>query len=253
VIDEPAKARLLRLIWRLAGRKQKLDQLFTSFLTYRKYLPECDAEDIIPRFSESEVVIRRCPMGAWSTPLIDVFVLLKAAIGFESKRILELGSYRGDTARLLAENTCEDTVIYAVDVDERHGASYRDLDVARKIVRKTGRISLDLFKNEKFDLIFVDADHDFASVFSDTEVAFKLLAERGVILWHDYAHDAYFHGMSGIPEALNYFAKSSAIYAIRGTRLAFYSSVIGWETVKLTPRQHEQAGFSVWDEGEIRE
>ncbi len=253
MIEEPAKARLLRTIWRLTGRRRKVDQLFTGFLTYRKYLPECDAAEVIPRFTETEIKIRQCPMGTWSTPLIDVAVLLKTALGFQSKRILELGSYRGDTARLLAENTGEDTRVCAVDIDDKHGAAYRDLPIAKKILRKTGRISPALFgAAEKFDLIFVDADHDFRSVMNDTKVAFSVLAGQGVILWHDYADDTYFHGMSGVPEALNEFAKQYPILAIRGTRLAIYSNVAGWETGKLKTRTAGDGDGSVWQEQQLR-
>ena len=88
------QARLLRVLRRLADRKPRVDLFLSGFLKYRKYLLECDAAQAIPNFIETEIRIRQCPIGAWSTPLIDVFVLLKAAIGFQSKRILELGSYR---------------------------------------------------------------------------------------------------------------------------------------------------------------
>lgn len=40
--------------------------------------------------------------------------------------------------------------------------------------------------NRKFDLIFIDGDHHYESVKSDTQNAFKLLRdERSVIVWHD--------------------------------------------------------------------
>jgi predicted O-methyltransferase YrrM len=252
MIKEPAKARVLRLLWRLSGRKPRVEQFFSSLLTHRRYLPECEAKEIIPRFEESEIRIKQCPMGAWSTPLVDLVVLLKAALGFESKRILELGSYRGDTARLLAENTGSETVIWAVDIDEQHGAAYRGLQVASRIRRKTGRISAGLFgKDEKFDLIFVDANHDFASVMNDTDVAFGVLAEQGVILWHDYSPQGYFPGLCGVPEALNQFAGRYPIYAIRGTWLAIYSSIKGWQTKSLSGGKGPASG-SVWAEEGLR-
>ncbi len=253
VISEPFKTRMLRAAWQLSGRRQKLDRFFSTFLTYRKYLPECDAIQVIPDFNSTEVRIQECPLGTWSTPLGDVFVLLKSALGFQSKRILELGSYRGDTARILAENTNDDVTICAVDIDERHGSSYAGSPVARKIVRKTGRITEGLFAGEgKYDLIFVDANHDFASVMNDTEVAFKVLADQGVILWHDYAEDAYFNGLNGVPEALNYFSRTHALYAIRGTRLAIFSNNHGWETATLPSRLQQTAAKSVWEEKQIR-
>jgi predicted O-methyltransferase YrrM len=251
VIDERPKTRFLRLLWRLSGRRPKIDQFFSSFLSYRKFLPERDAQDLIPRFAETEIRIKQCPLGNWSTPMVDVFIVLKAAVGFESKRILELGSYRGDTARLLAENTGPNTVICAVDVDERHGGSYRGLPVEKKIRRKTGRISRLLFDpGEKFDLIYVDADHDFESVMRDTEVAFQLLTENGVILWHDYCHQSYFHNKCGVPEALDMFAKRYPIYAIRGTWLAIYSRVS--VTQELGAREIGQPHRSVWEEQQVR-
>jgi predicted O-methyltransferase YrrM len=236
VHGEPLRTRLLRLVWLATGRKDSVDRLLTTLLRYRRYLPECDAQVVIPRFQETEVRIRQCPLGAWSTPLADVFVLLKAALGFGSKRILELGSFRGETAKLLAENTGPDTTVCAVDVDERHGESYRGLPVAARIQRKVGRITPELFAPaEKYDLIFVDANHDFASVMNDTAVAFGVLAQPGVILWHDYQHISYFHDMAGVPEALNRFATRYALCAIRGTVLAIYSNVPGWETARLKP------------------
>lgn len=251
--NEPLQARLLRVPWQLSGRKPRVDSFLSGFLKYRKYLPECDAAQVIPRFTETEVRIRQCPMGAWSTPLIYVYVLLKAALGFQSRNILELGRYRGDTARLLAENTGEEVKICAVDINEQHGSSYRGLDIARKITRKTGSILPELFDaSEKFDLIFVDADHDFKSVMNDTTVAFKLLSPQGVILWHDYVHQQYFHGMGGVPEALNEFQKTKSIYVIRGTSLALCSNHPGWETKSLPSRIPPSVPTSVWEENQVR-
>jgi SAM-dependent methyltransferase len=250
--NEPFKTRLLRILWRISGRRQKVDALLSSFLKYRNYLPECDATDAIPDFAKTVVHIQQCPLGTWSTPLVDVYVVLKAALGFRSKRILELGSYRGETARMLAENTGNDVLICAVDIDERHGSAYHGLGLARKIVRKTGHISVDLLgTEEKYDLIFVDANHDFASVMNDTEVAFKVLADDGVILWHDYAPDNYFIGLNGVPEALNHFAHTKPLYAIRGTRLAMFSNRKDWPPLQ-NQAQLSKAPDSVWEERQIR-
>ena len=228
-----------------------MDRFLSGFLKYRRYLPESDPQEVIPNFAQSEIRITQCPIGAWSTPLADVFVLLKAVVGFQSKRVLELGSYRGDTARLLAENTGPDTSICAVDINEQHGASYRGLDIANKIRRRTGRIGPGLFEEgETFDLIFVDADHDFSSVTEHSKLAFRLLASQGVVLWHDYTLESYFHGLCGVPEALNQLSKTRSIRAIRGTWLAIYSNVEGWETGRPAPES--PAGHSVWEERSLR-
>ena len=93
----------------------------------------------------------------------------------------------------------------------------------------------------------------FRSAVNDTQVAFEVLANGGVILWHDYATDAYFHGMCGVPEALNEFSKNHqrSIYSIRGTRLAIYSEAPGWETSNLSKKIGKQ-GEGVWNERQVR-
>lgn len=237
-MNERLKEGVFRALWKLSGRKPALDSFFTRLMKHRHYLPVVDPGTSIPDFHTTEVRIRQCPLGDWSTPIVDVFVVIKAALGFSAKRILELGSFRGDTARLLAENTGDDVQITTVDVDPKHGGSYLGLEVARKITRKIGAIEPGLFSSgENYDLIFVDANHDFDSVVNDTRVAFSVLSEPGVILWHDYHHDSFFHGMAGVPEALAQFLGEHAIVALSGTRLAMFSSHPGWASATLAHKQ----------------
>ena len=249
-----AKESLMRLLWRASGRRPSVDGFFTSILKQRRHLAEVDPAICIPRFEESEVKFRRCPVGAWSTPIIDVYVLIKAAIGFNSKRILELGSFRGDTARLIAENTPDDVRICTVDAHPDHGASYRDTPLARRIDRKIGSISPQLFSpGEKYDFVFVDADHDYRSVMNDTVVALQVLSDQGVIFWHDYHFKGYFHGMGGIPEALRHFSAQHSILAINGTVLAMSSRYPGWETERvLRALPAKTDASSVWQDTRVR-
>jgi SAM-dependent methyltransferase len=218
------KESILRLLYKASGNRPSMDTFFTHLLKHRRYLAVADPHFCIPRFAETEVRFRNCPLGAWSTPVVDVYVLIKAALGFESTRILELGSYRGETARLLAENTPATTRICTVDVHPDHGAAYKDTPLASRIDRKVGEIRPELFaRDEKFDFIFVDAAHDYASVVNDTEVAFQLLTDQGVMLWHDYRFDGYFHGMAGVPEALKLFSAKYPIVSLSATTLALHS------------------------------
>jgi hypothetical protein len=248
------KESLLRLLYNASGRKPSVDKFFTTFLKHRQHLRSMDPKTCIPQFEESEIKFRRCPIGEWSTPIIDVYVLLKAAVGFGAKRILELGSYRGDTARLIAENTADDVRICAVDIHPEHGGSYLNTPAAKKIERKVGKITRGLFSaTDKYDFIFVDADHDYKSVMNDTAVAFEVLTERGVIFWHDYHFHSYFHGMAGIPEALKHFAAQHPIVALGGTTLAMSSRLPGWETAKLLEgKTGKSAEGNVWQDTQVR-
>ncbi|MEX1187615.1 MAG: class I SAM-dependent methyltransferase, partial [Bacteroidia bacterium] len=40
----------------------------------------------------------------------------------------------------------------------------------------------------KSDLVFIDGDHHFDSVVEDTRTAFRLVSEKGIIVWHDYSN-----------------------------------------------------------------
>ncbi len=251
-IPEPYSTKLLRLLWQASGRRHGVDAMLSRRLKYRQSLPVLDPPAAIPRYHETEVRIARSPAGGWSTPLADVFTLLKAALGFESRRILELGSYRGETARLLAENTGPDTRICAVDIDPRHGAAYEGLPCAAKISKVTGAIAPGLFTpGDRFDLIFVDALHDYESVLHDTETAFGLLSETGVILWHDCRVGNYFGGGDNVADALRTFSDRQPIATLSKTTLAMHSRYPGWETARLA-RQTEQpsAVDNIWlDQG----
>ena len=230
-----------------------MDTLLTRKLPHLKCLPETNPEICIPDFSSSLISIRQCPVGAWSTPLIDVVVVVKCALGFRSRRILEIGSYLGHTARMLAENTDEATRITTLDEFAEHGAAYRGTPLEKKIDRRIGKISLECFKaDEKFDLIFVDADHRFSSVLNDTEVAMNLLAPGGVILWHDYQQENHFHGLNDVPEALGIFSKSIPIVALKGTYLAIHTLHPGWETSKFVKPAKSGEPTDPWQSQSLR-
>jgi hypothetical protein len=86
---------------------------------------------------------------------------------------------------------------------------------------------------------------------SDSLLAFAHLAKKGVVFWHDYQHQTYFHGMAGVPEALNVLCKQRPIVAIKGTTLATHCTYPGWETSKLTNLPTPEVA-SPWEEQKVR-
>jgi len=253
--EDPSYVSLMKLVYRASRRHPSVDRFLSSFLKYRSYLPAVAAEKVIPNFANSQVTIRDLPRGLWATPLVDTLSVVKAAQGFQSKRILEIGSYKGSTARLLAENTPDSTEIWTLDVDPNHGEAYRGLPLASRIHRIIGKVSNELLdEHGPFDLIFVDADHDYRSVFHHTAVAFKQLAPGGVILWHDYQQNDYMHGGCAVPEALYMASRQfdKAILSIEGTMLGIYSEFPGWETRALGVQQNANEAIDPWADNKIR-
>ena len=233
-----------------------MDKFLTSFLTHRHFLTTVAAEDVIPGFAVNPVTVRDLPRGLWATPLVDTLSVLKSAIGFGSRKILEIGSYKGTTARLLAENTSPETHIWTLDIDSNHGEAYRGTEHEARIHRIIGRASAELLKDHgPFDLIFVDADHDYESAFHHSAVAFGQLAPGGVILWHDYQQNNYLHGGCAVPEALHMAAKefSRPILCIEGTMLGIYSEHLGWETAVIEKRGKNESSSDPWSDQKIRQ
>jgi hypothetical protein len=255
-IQRPAPSvrdRLLGLVWKCSPKGPAFDALLSRRLPELRHLPERDAVECIPDFEAQPITIQHCPMGPWSAPLIDVVVLAKCARGFRSRRILEMGSYLGYTAKLLAENTDALARITTLDEYPDHGTAYRGTAAERKIDRRVGKISLEHFKSdEKFDLIFVDADHRFESVMNDTQVALALLAENGVVVWHDYQNLHHFQGYNDVPEALRLVSAHLPIIAIKGCWLAMYSRQPGWETSKLLSQKATKTSGGAWDNRSVR-
>lgn len=233
---EPWLARGLRLVWRLTGRSRSLDRRLCQALEYRDFLPKLSPQKCIPEFASSRVTITQGPSGPWATPLMDTFVLLKGAVGFRPRRVLEIGSYLGVTARLMAENTTEECRIYALDQDEEHGQAYRGLPIERKITRLVGSASQALAKpGAPYDMVFIDGDHGRERALQDSILAWNLLSDRGVIFWHDYQVKDYFiHRAGAVPEAIQAFQSivGAQVVALEGTMMAFFSRFPGWATGK---------------------
>lgn len=156
----------------------------------------------------------------------DLVELLKIVRLTGMRRVLELGSYRGLTAAYIARNLPDDGTVVAVDEDPEHGSAYRVTELEAKIERRTGLIAPWLFEHDapgSYDLIFVDAEHRYADVKSDTALALRLVSPTGYIVWHDYRNTGYFNRLCAVPEVLDELAQSKTGVHIANSSLAVHS------------------------------
>ena len=182
--------------------------------------------NVFPNFDERIVSIGQLPRGSWSTPLADLVMLLKIAVCTEPKRLMEIGSYRGYTALFLAQHISPEARIVTIDRHPDHGEAYRETSLAKMIERRVGETDRAMFARDEaasYDLIFVDADHSYRNVRSDTELVLSLLSPTGFIVWHDYANWGYFSGQNGVPEYLGELGAQLSIGHVLGSTLAIYS------------------------------
>jgi len=171
-------------------------------------------------------------------------ILATVTCELKPRTVFEIGTYNGFTALHFAYNTPDDSKIYTLDLppdfeirDKGH-YSYDDFlvvelskkNVARRVYKSNpmGRKIVELFgDSEKFDyspyygkidLVFIDGNHSYAYVKSDTENAFRMLSDRGVIIWHDF--DYIIH--RDVFKYLNQLSRERKIHSIPHTRFAIY-------------------------------
>lgn len=121
-----------------------------------------------------------------------------------TRRVLELGTWRGHTAIAMSKTAL---VVMTVDTHlgdqgtiESMGPQFTlpiFIDNMKNESGSKGRIipvigeNSDILRllywlNVTFDMIFIDAAHDYKNVKYDTESSFLLLRPNGYISWHDF-------------------------------------------------------------------
>jgi hypothetical protein len=206
--------------------RPRLEAVLSELDKHRLKLPLLSLERLFCDFSLKPVVFHELPIGPWSTPLVDVAMLLKIALCANAKSVMELGSYRGATALALVHHLEPGSRIITVDSDPRHGDLYRDGPFAPRIERRVASVERATFCNDKpgsIDLLFLDADHRYQAVKHDTEILIDLISNNGYFVWHDYANFGKFSGKNGVPEYLHELNRTLPVAWIAGTHLAIHS------------------------------
>jgi len=178
----------------------------------------------VARLRDGQVTVGVLPKGNWAAPVNDTITLMKLASVMRPPRILELGSYRGHTAKALLENA-PDARLTAVDIDPQHGEAYRATPLEERVDRRVGVIGPEVLpaaENGSFDLVFVDADHSRDAAEHDTQVALDMVRDHGTVLWHDYSNWGWFTGDCGVPEVLNELASRVPVAHVMGSNIAVH-------------------------------
>jgi predicted O-methyltransferase YrrM len=147
------------------------------------------------------------------------------------KRVLELGTFNGNTTLQLAANTPADTRIDTADLPDstssrlqlsgeklRRFAGTQYESRIRQIHDDTLTMDFGVFcADGRPDFVFIDAGHSYACVKNDTEKVFRILASGGIVLWHDYAYNC-----AGVFNYLNELALERKLRRIAGTSLVYF-------------------------------
>ncbi len=171
---------------------------------------------------------------------IEAQVLAALVTHLKPKTLFEIGTYTGFSTMHLERNASSDAIIYTLDLpyDKSEIKLKNDLNEAHRDIKNInlneqryfhedegGQRIVELFGNSmtfdfspyygKIDFVFIDANHSYAYVKSDTQNALKMLSQRGIILWHDYD---FIH--PGVFKLVNEVAKEKKVFYIERTRYA---------------------------------
>ena len=130
----------------------------------------------------------------------DHALLKKLASLTSHCKYFEIGTWRGESVANVASvaEQCYTLNLSAKEM-EQQGLSQEYINLHRffssglpKVTHLEGNSKTYDFAslNQKFDLIFIDGDHHYESVKSDTMKVFKhLVHEQSVVVWHDYGYN----------------------------------------------------------------
>lgn len=191
----------------------------------------------LKRISPDSVIDPAIPLTLMNFKIISANVVLEELVylagmvaTLKPQRCLELGTLDGNSTLQIALNTSKNAIIHTLDLppDQEGYVPYKAASrrfegspVAYKITQHLGdSMTYDFARFAKdgpLDFIFIDANHEYEFVKSDTLKSLEILAEKGCILWHDATLKH-----PGVFQWLNELSAKLPIARIKGTQFAIY-------------------------------
>ena len=166
----------------------------------------------------------------------DMMLLAGLAEGIKDCTYFEIGTWRGESVTTLSSRTksCHtlcltDAQMRKLGMHERTIKSHRlfSKEVENVVQLRGDSRSFDYKSlNQKFDLIFIDGDHHYDFVRSDTEKVFEYLAhDETIVVWHDYGFhpdQVRFEVMAAILDGVGP-DRAGRVYHVAHTKCAIFT------------------------------
>lgn len=108
----------------------------------------------------------------------------------ENGTIIEIGTAIGGTAMIFHQSVAKKGVkIYTVDALDCKRAKINLTDTDVEIITQPSHEFAKLWKNnlrKPIDMLYIDGDHNFYSIYTDFNEWFPLVAPDGIVAFHDY-------------------------------------------------------------------
>jgi predicted O-methyltransferase YrrM len=188
----------------------------------------------------------------------DLALLKSLAAGIPECKYFEIGTWRGESVANVASVAKECTTLNLSPAQitdlglpqayaDLHGWFSKELPNVTQLYGDTASFDFGSLQ-QQYDLIFIDGDHHYAMVKSDTENLFKhLIHENSVVVWHDAAYtpeklrpEVIYGILQGTPAALHH-----RIYHVSNTQCAVYLPHGNWETFILNAPHKPEFAFEI--------
>jgi len=199
-----------------------------------------DILDVFPNTKEAcKIVVEHLPDADKSLPLHELASLALITKVVKPKQIFEIGTYSGRTALNFAQNSPEDCIVWTLDLPATEtnaltnapddnterptytGMDYKGKDVEHKIRQLRGDyLTFDFspyFSN--IDMVFVNGNHYYEAVKSDTANALKMVKPNGYVIWHDFAN---YGDLNDVTRAVLDKLSGDNVVQIATTQIAIY-------------------------------
>ena len=190
--------------------------------------------DLFSFLGDEEQVLEPWAFLDGSSMPTDIALLKALAKRFNECSYFEIGTWRGESVANVASVAKECFTlnlsreeIMARGFDPRyadlHAHFSKELSNVKHLYGDTSTFNFSGL-NKKFDLIFIDGDHSYPFVKSDTEKVFEhLIHDKSIVVWHDYAHsperirpEVMMGILEGVPEKFhsNLYHASNSMCAV---------------------------------------
>ncbi|MEA2927632.1 MAG: hypothetical protein QOG38_60 [Hyphomicrobiales bacterium] len=207
-------------------------------------LPQAGWRDVFPA---SRIALAQPRKNQGDVNLAELAVLATAAASVTAGvEIVEIGTFDGRTTLNLAINAPAHLSVFTLDLPPDTTPTFDLAPGERAFVEKprsgrhfvaappvwaeqAKRITQLFGDSAAFDwsahigragLVFVDGSHAYDYVRADTETAFRLVARKGVVIWHDYG---VWEGVTRALEAIE-ASRHLGLRHVRGTSLVVWKS-----------------------------
>ena len=192
--------------------------------------------------TEDRVVLPASLQDDSGTRLDEMLILGTATRALQPKAIFEIGTYNGRTTSIFTLNAPHNAKVFTLDLPpdasvEGDQEEYIDTDVDLVKGRKMTNFIHDLNLTDRvkqlhcdsmqfdptpyrgtIELGFIDGAHALPFVRNDTEKMSVMMADRGVVFWHDYGGKGRFRPLADYLEGLS---RKVPLYRCGGTTLAW--------------------------------